>query len=93
MRLSEAKIRALAGRMILELKRRDDVQWIAAPDTVEAEIARVIRDNLLEEDALDAEVETTVERYRREIATQHLDAGLLRQKIKKQLAKDRGIVL
>ena len=92
MRLTEAKIRQLAAKVAAELGRRDDVTWPAGSAPVEAEIARVIRENLLEEDALDREVETMLGRYRKEIASGHLDVGVLRQKIKKQLAKERGVV-
>ena len=91
MRLAEAKVRYLAARMVAELGRRDDVSVIGAPEDVEAEIAKVIRENLLAEVALDREVETVMERCRREIASGNLDVELLRQKIKKQLAKERGI--
>jgi hypothetical protein len=92
MRLTETKIRQLAAGLVGELRRRDDVLWVAAPAALETEIARVIRDNLLEEDALDREVDRMMERYRREIASGNLDVDLLRQKIKKQLAKERGLV-
>jgi hypothetical protein len=92
MRLTETKIRQLAAGLVGELRRRDDVHWVAAPAALETEIARVIRNNLLEEDALDREVDRMMERYRREIASGNLDVDLLRQKIKKQLAKERGLV-
>ena len=93
MRLSEAKIRYLAARLVGELKGREDVTLLGGPETLESEIARVIRDNLLAEEALDRDVETMMGRYRREIASGNMDVELLRQKIKKQLAKDRGIVV
>ena len=93
MRLTEAKIRYLAARMVAELTRRDDVSLIGTPVAVEAELARVIRENLAAEDALDREVETMLGRYRREIASGNMDVELLRQKIKKQMAKERGIVI
>jgi len=93
MRLTEAKVRYLAARVVAELGRRDDVSVIAAPEDVESEIAKVIRENLLAEIALDRDVETVMERYRREIASGKMDVDLLRQKIKKQLAKERGIVI
>ena len=91
MRLTEAKVRYLAARLVAELGRRDDVSVIGAPESLESEIAKVIRENLLAEDALDREVETVMKRYQREIASGNLDVDLLRQKIKKQMAKERGI--
>ena len=93
MRLTEAKIRYLAAHMAAELARRDDVSLTGEPGALEAEIARVFRENLAAEDALDREVETVMGRYRREIASGNMDVEMLRQKIKKQLAKERGIVL
>ncbi|HYV51052.1 MAG TPA: DUF507 family protein [Dongiaceae bacterium] len=92
MRLTDAKIRYLAARMVQELGRREDVSVIGAPETVESEIAKVIRENMLAEDALDRDVEKMMERYRREIASGNMDVELLRQKMKKQLAKERGMV-
>lgn len=93
MRLSEAKVRYLAAHVTGELERHEDVTFAGAPETVATEVARVIRDNLLAEDALDRDVEATMGRYRREIASGNLDVELLRQKIKKQLAKERGLVV
>lgn len=93
MRLTEAKIRQLAAKVAGELGKRDDVTLIAGLEAIEAEVSRVIRENLLEEDALNREVETMLGRYRKEIASGNLDVGVLRQKIKKQLAKERGVVL
>lgn len=92
MRLTEAKIRQLAAKVAGELRRRDDITCTAGPEAIEAEVARVIRENLLQEDALDREVETMLGRYRKEIASGNLDVGVLRQKMKKQLAKERGVV-
>jgi hypothetical protein len=93
MRLSEAKIRYLAARLAAELESRDDVTFLGGGEPVALEIAKVIRENLVAEDALDRDVETTLGRYRREIAGGNLDVDLLRQKIKKQLAKERGVVI
>jgi hypothetical protein len=93
MRLTEAKIRYLAARMVAELTRRDDVSLTREPEAVESEIAGVIRENLVAEDALDRDVETVMGRYRREIASGNMDVELLRQKVKKQLARERGLVV
>ena len=93
MRLSEAKVRYLADHLVGHLQSREDVTWVGGPETVLPEIVRVIRENLLAEDALDRDVEATMGRYKREIASGNMDVDLLRQKIKKQLARERGIVL
>ena len=93
MRLTEAKIRYLSDRVVDLFKGRDEIVWTAAPEVVGSEVARVIRENLLQEEVLDADVEKVVRRYRREIESQKADILVLRQKIKKQLARERGIVL
>jgi hypothetical protein len=59
---------------------------------VALELARVIRDELRLEDELEAEVEQVIRSHRSRIGAD-VDVSLLRRKIKKQLAKERGIVL
>ena len=91
-RVSEEKIRFLAERIARWLAAREDVQ-AAASEILAGEVARLFREDFRREDALDADVEQVMGRYRRQIESEKADLGLLRQKIKKQLAKERGIVL
>jgi hypothetical protein len=93
MRLSEPKIRYLADKMASWLGEMEGMELRASPDAVSREIAAVIREELRLEVELDEEVERVLVQHRREIDSQNVDLSVLRQKIKKQLAKERGIVL
>jgi hypothetical protein len=92
MRLSEAKIRYLSERLARWLESRADVELLAGSDVVALDLAAVFRDELRLEDELEEEVERVIRDHRAKISG-NMDLGLLRQKIKKQLAKERGIVL
>jgi hypothetical protein len=92
MRLTDAKIRYLSEKLAAWLEARDDVVLPRGRDAVALELARVIRDELRLEDELEAEVEQVIRSHRSRIGAD-VDVSLLRRKIKKQLAKERGIVL
>jgi hypothetical protein len=91
-RVSEEKIRFLADRVARWLAAQEGVQ-AAAPEILAPEVARVFREDFRREDALDVDVEKVMSRYRRQIESEKADLNLLRQKIKRQLAKERGLVL
>jgi hypothetical protein len=93
MRLSEGKIRYLARRTSEWLAGREDVRLLEPPEAVAGEIARVLREEFRREDLLDEEVERLLVRYRPSIDAEGADPARLRQKIRKQLARERGIVL
>jgi hypothetical protein len=92
MRLTDAKIRYLSEKLAAWLDDRDDVTLPKGRPLLALELARVIRDELRLEDVLEGEVEQVIRSHRAQIGAD-VDVSLLRQKIKKQLAKDRGIVL
>lgn len=93
MRLSENKIRYLSEKLVRLLETREDVRVIKGPEPLTLELAAVIREELLKEDLLDDEVEKVIQKNRRQIESGNVDLSVLRQKIKRQLAKERGIVL
>lgn len=93
MRLSENKIRYLSEKLVRLLEARDDVRLVQGPDPLAMELASVIREELREEDLLDEEVEKVIRQNRRQIDAGNVDLSVLRMKIKKQLARERGIVL
>jgi hypothetical protein len=92
MRLTDAKIRYLSEKLAAWLDGRDDVALPKGREVLALELARAIRDELHLEDALEAEVEQIIRSHRAKIGAD-VDVSLLRQKIKKQLARERGIVL
>lgn len=93
MRLSERKIRYLSGKMVRWLAARSDVKLLDRPEVVELAIARAIGEELRLEDDLDDEVEKVLKEHQASIRGQNMDLMLLRQKIKAQLAREKGIVL
>jgi hypothetical protein len=93
MRLSPRKIRDLAGKLAVWIDARDDMEILKSRDALTLELAAAIRDELALEDDLDRDVERVLARYRSQIDAQTMDVALLRDKIKKQLARERGIVI
>ena len=93
MRLSEPKIRYLADKMAAWLEDMDAMEVRSPKDVLARELAAVIRAELRLEVELDEAVEQVLGQHRRQIDSQKMDLSVLRQKIKKQLAKERGIVL
>jgi hypothetical protein len=93
MRLSPKKIQALSAKLTGWLEARPDTGIQKGRDAVTLLIASTIREELALEDELDREVEKVLARYRSRIDAQSLDVSLLRDKIKKQLARERGIVI
>ncbi|HEX7880683.1 MAG TPA: DUF507 family protein [Candidatus Eisenbacteria bacterium] len=93
MRLSERKIRYLSDRIVSWMEKRGDVEFIDRPEVVALAVARAVTQELKQEDDLDDEVEKVLKDYQNQIRGQNMDLMLLRQKIKMQLARERGIVL
>ena len=93
MRLSEPKIRFLTEKLARWLGSRDDIRLAKGEETIALEMAKVIRDELRLEDELDEKVEEVIRSHQREIDSSTMDLPLLRQKIKRQLAKEQGIIL
>jgi hypothetical protein len=93
MRLSEPKILYLSVHLAAWLAEREDTEFLGSREAVAAEIAKTIRLEMREEEELEEEVERVLGQYRKQIDSQKMDIELLRQKIKRQLAKEKGIVL
>ena len=92
-RLSERKIRYLSARMARWLEDRPDVKLLDRLEIVELAIARGFAEELRLEDDLDDEVEKVLKEHQASIRGQNMDLTLLRQKIKAQLAREKGFVL
>ena len=75
------------------MERRGDVEFVGRPEIVELAVARAVTLELKIEDELDDEVERVLADYQNQIRGQNMDMMLLRQKIKSQLAREKGIVL
>ncbi len=93
MRLPPHKIKDLAERLAVRLESREGTELLRGRGPVAREIAAAITEDLAGEDRLDREVASVLEQYRAQIDGGGMDVALLRDKIKKQLARERGIVL
>ena len=93
MRLSERKIRYLADRIVAWMEKRGDVEFLDRHDVVALAVGGAITQELKLEDDLDDEVERVLKDYQNQIRGQNMDMILLRQTIKAQLAREKGIVL
>lgn len=93
MRLSERKIRYLSDKITSWLDRRGDAELLDRPEVVSLAVARAMTQELKLEDELDDEVEKVLKTYQTQIRGQNMDMTLLRQKVKAQLAREKGIDL
>jgi len=93
MRLSRARIDALSLRLATSLLNKKLIACDRKAEGVAATIAAVIKKEMEIEDRLDQEVEALMKKYEREMRGEQVDAHVLFQMIKKQLVKERNIIL
>jgi hypothetical protein len=93
MRLKKERIAALAETLVDRLT----AQHFVRPETPKPDLAlsleRIITNELMIEDRLDAEVRRILETNRVQIEKDQVDERKMFLMIKKQLAKERGIIL
>ncbi len=95
MRLSKERIESLSKALVDRLTRGQYIQIqikrdaIAVMDTLK----RIITDELVVEDCLNEEVRQILKAYEAQIDKGNLDYRTMFQMTKKQLVKDRGIIL
>jgi hypothetical protein len=93
LRLSSRKIEYLSGK-VLKLIQDNRLLHIASnPDLVQRAVADAIWADLRAEEELDDEVERLLDAHRAQIQGQELDLTVLRQKMKRELARKRGFKL
>ncbi len=90
MRLTQEKIHALAEKVVSMLKEEPDAELLQPENQIELAVAGAIAADLRDEDELDLEVDQVMEKYQRQIEIERMDIGLLRRKIKLQMARERG---
>lgn len=92
MRLTPAKVEDLVRQIVEWLKASPDITLVD-----EKRAAAVLREILLtdlkREDDLEDEVRALLKRHANEIHGDNLDYNLLFQRAKKQLAREKGIIL
>jgi len=92
MRLTPAKVDDLVCRVVEALRSSEDATL--ADDNRASGVARdTLLDDLRGEDQLDEEVRALLKRHASQIHGENLDYNLLFQKAKRQMAREKGIVL
>jgi len=93
MRLSPKKIEYLSAKLVKLMREREGI-FITGE---EEDLARIIgwefTDYLHVEDEIDEEVDGVLDQYERQISAGDMDQGMLRRKLKAELAKKRGYTL
>ncbi len=93
MRLKKESIRSLARAIQSHLVEQGAVRLEPTGKKLDQVIERVIADDFSVEDRLDAEVRKILDSYESEIAKGDVDPHQMFLMIKKQLAKDKGLIL
>ena len=93
MRLSPERVAALAGQLVGKLVTGGLIEPVADRRVLTVSLERVIVDELSVEDRINAEAKELMRKYESEIARGKMDEQQLFQMIKKQLVKEKGVVL
>jgi len=92
-KLSPERIAALAGQLVEKLVAGGMIEPVADRRVLTVSLERVIVDELSVEDRISAEAKELMRQYESEIARGKLNEQQLFQMIKKQLVKEKGVVL
>ena len=93
MKLSLERIAALAGQMVEKLVAGGMIEPVADRRVLTVSLERVIVDELSVEDRINADAKELMRKYESEIARGQMNEQQLFQMIKKQLVKEKGVVL
>ena len=93
MRLSSRKVEYLSGKILKLIQDNRNMHLVTHPDLAQRAVADAIWADLRAEEALDDEVDRLLEAHRGEIQGQEMDLTVLRQKMKRELARKRGFTL
>ncbi len=92
MRLTRYKVEYLTDKVLKLFQENSRIHFDNA-DLVARSVYDSILANLEAEDEIDEEVEAMLDQYRGEISAMEMDMGMLRNKIKREVAKKRGFTL
>jgi len=93
MRLKKERIAALAQILIDQLTEQHVIRPMAPKADLVSSLEQVITDELMIEDRLDSEVRQILDTYKTQIEKGQVDERKMFLMIKKQLAKERGLIL
>ena len=93
MKLNQARIKSLSHALLERLLRGRFIELKTDQPGMTGRLEKVITDELLLEDRLNQEVDQILRAYESEIEKGNVDYHRMFQLTKKQLAKERGIIL
>ncbi len=93
MKLSKERVAHLAASLAQRLQQQGHLEVTGAPKALAESLDHVITAELSVEDKLNAEVRTLMKRYETEIERGQVDYQKMFLMVKKQLVKDRGVIL
>jgi len=94
MKLSKERVAHLAASLAQRLQQQGHLEVTGgSPKALIESLDHVITEELSVEDKLNAEVRTLMKRYEAEIEQGQVDYQKMFQMVKKQLVKDRGVIL
>ncbi len=93
MRLPKDRVTHLAEALATRLVESGQVELLGQRKALVDSLDRAITDELMIEDRLNLEVRELMKKYEREIESGQVDSQKMFVMIKKQLVKDRGIIL
>lgn len=93
MKLSKERIAHLAESLVRRLTQHNLVALAGSHQALVETLRHAITEELSVEDRLNAEVRALMKKYEAEIEKGHVDYQKMFQMVKKQLVKERGIIL
>lgn len=93
MRFTPARISHIARSVIERLQARDLLAVHGSAETLQANLEKVITDELSVEDRLNAEVRELLKQYETEFERGRADYQKMFSMVKNKLVRERGIVL
>jgi len=93
MKLSKERMAALSASLVDKLTAGGMIEPVGERKALVASLERVVTDELSVEDRINAQAKELMRKYEAEIARGHLDEQDLFKMIKKQLVKEKGVIL
>jgi len=93
MKLSKERIAHMAESLAQRLTQQNLVTLTGSRQALVETLTHAITEELAVEDRLNAEVRALMKKYEAEIEKGHVDYQKMFQMMKKQLAKERGVIL
>jgi hypothetical protein len=92
-RLSPQKIEYVADKILKLIQDNQRVHILSNVDLVQRSVADTIYANMKTEEEIDEEVDILLSQHRGEIEAMEMNLGMLRAKMKREIAKKRDFTL